>query len=222
MGIAENLHSIRSRIRAAAERARRDPADVRLVVVTKTRPVEAIEEVLQAGFFEIGENRVQEFLEKYAIIGSRARWHLIGNLQRNKAGKVVGKTALIHSIDSVKLAETVGRKATEIGIEQPVLLEVNVSGEESKRGFDPREIERQIGALCLTRGLEVKGLMTMAPLFHDPEAARPVFKALARLREGLQGMGYELPELSMGMTNDFEVAIEEGATIIRVGTAVFV
>ncbi|MCL5292058.1 MAG: YggS family pyridoxal phosphate-dependent enzyme [Actinobacteria bacterium] len=221
MSIPDNIRIIRERIGQAAERSGRRVDDVLFVVVTKNRPVEAITKVLSTGVRDIGENRVQEFLPKYYIIGDKATWHLVGNLQRNKVAKVVGRIALIHSVDSLKLAEEIGKRATGKEIKQKILLEVNVSGEKRKGGFSPGDLERCIDRIMSIEGISVEGLMTMAPLVEDAEEIRPVFRALARFRDKLRGMGYDMPHLSMGMTNDFEVAVEEGATIVRIGTAVF-
>lgn len=219
--IEERILSVKQRIADAAARAGRKAEDVKLVAVAKNRSVGEINEVLTSGVRDIGENRVQEFLPKYDAIGGRAIWHFVGTLQRNKVSKIVGKVALIHSVDSLKLAQEVGKRAEALGVEQEVLLEVNVSGEASKRGFEPEGVKSQIGHLCSIRGIVVRGLMTVAPLVDNAEEVRPVFAELARLKDDLDGMGFEMPHLSMGMTNDFEVAIEEGATIVRIGTAIF-
>ncbi|MCL4499589.1 MAG: YggS family pyridoxal phosphate-dependent enzyme, partial [Chloroflexi bacterium] len=163
MGIAENIRSLQDRIAAAAGRGGRRPEDVRLVVVTKTHPVEEILPVLEAGVRDLGENRVQEFLPKYDIIGLKANWHLIGSLQRNKVAKVVGKVALIHSVDSPELAGEIAKRAVERGIEQGVLLEVNVSGEASKHGFTGASLESGFASIWALEGIKVGGFMTMAP-----------------------------------------------------------
>lgn len=221
MGIAENIRSIEIRIERAATKSGRRAEDVRLVVVTKNQPVAAVNEVLDAGVRDLGENRVQELLAKHDVIDARATWHLIGTLQRKKVAKVVGKVALIHSVDSVALAEEIGRRAREAGVEQEILVQVSISGEETKMGLSPAELERDLDKIRAVPGLSVKGFMTMAPLVGEAEEARPVFAGLARLRHRFAEHKGDLPHLSMGMTNDFEVAVEEGATIVRVGTAVF-
>jgi len=222
--IAANLERVRTRIAQAAERAGRDPAEITLVAVSKTKPVEFAEMAYNCGVTDFGENRVQEALPKIASWHPQdVRWHLIGHLQSNKAGKVVGPFALVHSVDSLHLAQTLSRHAQEQGVEIPILLQVNVAGEASKEGMSPDEtpeLARQIVALP---ALRVEGLMTIAPLVSDPEEVRPVFRALRQLRERLRA---EVPasawaQLSMGMTDDYSVAIEEGATLVRVGRAIF-
>ncbi len=219
--IGENINSVKRRIGDAAVRVGRNPDEIKLVVVSKNRSVEDIAEVLKYGVRDIGENRVQEFLPKYDAIRDKAVWHFVGTLQRNKVSKVVGKVALVHSVDSLKLAEEIGKRATALGTEQEVLLEVNVSGESTKRGFEPKAVQSLMERLSSIRGIAVRGLMTVAPLVDNAEKVRPFFAELARLKTELAEKGYDLHHLSMGMTNDFEVAIEEGATIVRIGTAIF-
>ncbi len=222
--LAENIATVRRHIAEAAQKAGRDPAEVTLVAVSKTQPVELVEMAYTLGVTDFGENRVQEALPKIAHFHPPTlRWHLIGHLQSNKAGKVVEPFACIHSVDSLHLAQALNRHAREEGRRLPILLQVNVAGEVSKEGMAPDdtpELARQITALP---ALQVEGLMTIAPLVHDPEEVRPVFHALRRLRDRLRA---EIPtsawtHLSMGMTDDYSVAIEEGATIVRVGRAIF-
>lgn len=220
--IAERYGAIRRQVSDAADAAGRDPEDVTVVAVTKTVGIEDIRAALAAGVYDFGENRVQEFLGKYGLFPT-ARWHFIGSLQTNKVKDVVGKAFLIHSVDSPHLLSEVDRRATQAGVVQPVLLQVNVSGEQSKHGLDPADVREVLIGASGMDGVEVRGLMTMAPLGR-PEDARWVFRELRELRDSLREMplnGVELHELSMGMSNDFRVAVEEGATIVRVGRAIF-
>lgn len=223
--IADNLARLRERMESAARRAGRDPDSVRLVAVTKTQPIDVIRAAVACGLLDLGENRVQEALPKLdALVQAHVRWHLIGHLQRNKVKQVVGRFLLIHSVDSLRLAQELGRRAVEAGVVQRVLLEANVSGEASKYGYTPDGLRADLPALAAVEGIKIEGLMTMAPFEAKPDQTRPVFRALRALSEALAGRAGDtvaMGELSMGMTNDFEVAIEEGATLIRVGTAVF-
>lgn len=225
--IVQNLAAVRARIAAAASRARRSPDDVCLVAVSKTQPLAAIEAAYAAGQRDFGENRVEELWPKVKAAAERGlheiRWHLIGTIQSRKTGQAVGPFVLVHSIDRIKIAQRLSRDALAAGQVMPVLLEVNVSGEASKHGFTPESLLAEAGMLAAYAGIEVQGLMTMAPLEAEPEAARPVFGGLRRLRDVLAAaypaLGWQ--HLSMGMTNDFEVAVEEGATLVRVGSAIF-
>jgi len=224
--IAANLESVRQRMAAAAARAGRDPHDVLLVAVSKTHPMAMIEAAAAAGQKDFGENRLEELWPK--VEAARAArldvtWHFIGTIQSRKTEAAVGPWALIHSVDRAKIAERLSRDAAATGQVMPVLLEVNVSGEESKHGFAPADLLAAAPELAALPGIRIEGLMTMAPLVDDPEAARPVFRALRELRDELamRCPQAEWRHLSMGMTNDFEVAIEEGATIVRVGSAIF-
>ena len=224
--IAANLESVRQRMAAAAGRAGRDPHDVLLVAVSKTHPMAMIEAAAAAGQKDFGENRLEELWPK--VEAARAArldvtWHFIGTIQSRKTEAAVGPWALIHSVDRAKIAERLSRDAAATGQVMPVLLEVNVSGEESKHGFAPADLLAAAPELAALPGIRIEGLMTMAPLVDDPEAARPVFRALRELRDELamRCPQAEWRHLSMGMTNDFEVAIEEGATIVRVGSAIF-
>lgn len=218
MSIAENVQAVKARIAAACERAGRDAASVRLIAVSKTKPVSAMQEAYAAGCREFGENYVQEILEKEGQLPSDAHIHMIGHLQTNKVGKIVDKVAEIHAVDSLRLAREIEKQAAKRNLPPvKVLLEVNVAEEASKFGFSYDEIE---GALSELRAscphVEVLGLMTSAPLTEEPEENRKYFR---KLREAAERN--KLPELSMGMTGDFEVAVEEGATMVRVGTAIF-
>ena len=214
--IIERLSTVRARIASACERAGRDPAAVTLVAVTKTHPVELVREAIEAGLSDLGENRAQEFVPKAeaaAEQGLTPNWHFIGHLQRNKVRQVLPHAAVLHSVDSERLIAEIERRAT-----RPLrcYLEVNVSGEPSKGGVAPDALPSLLRAAADAANVEVAGLMTVAPLAPDPEQVRPVF---ARLRELARAHG--LAGLSMGMTDDYAVAIEEGATVVRVGRAIF-
>lgn len=223
MPIEENLRRVRERIERAAVRAGRDPSGVGLVVVSKGRTLAEIREVLAAGHRILGENRAQELREKMSTIPEEVEWHFVGHLQTNKVNMVVGKVRLIHSLDSLRLAEAVSSRACRLGTVQEVLLQVNVSGEPSKFGVAPEEARELLERLSVLPGLRVRGLMTIAPLRAEGEAARPYFRRLRELRDELREAfpGVDLDCLSMGMTQDYEVAVEEGADLVRVGTAVF-
>jgi PLP dependent protein len=220
--VGSRYEAVRRAVADAADCAGRSADEVTIVAVTKTVGIEDIRQAIAAGAEDFGENRVQEFLGKYGLFPD-VRWHFIGTLQTNKVKDVVGKTCLIHSVDSLKLLDTIDRKAGEIGVVQPVLLEVNVAGEASKHGFEPDELPDALLEASGSQNVRVKGLMTMAP-FARPEDVRWVFRELRELRDSLRESaldGVELDDLSMGMTNDFRVAVEEGATIVRVGRAIF-
>lgn len=219
-GIAARLAAVRDRITRAAERGGRDPSDVLLVIVTKDVPPDRIRDAIAAGATDLGENRAQELVRKLEAEAAAVRWHFIGSLQKNKVRAVTGRVALIHSIDSAGLAQVVGRRAAEAGSTQDVLVQVNVSGERTKGGVGPGSVDELVEAATEVPGLRVRGLMTIAP-GGDPEQARASFRALRDLRDELAGRYPGLIELSMGMTSDFEPAVEEGATIVRVGTAIF-
>lgn len=220
--LRERLEEVRRRIGEAAERCGRTAEDVELVAVTKTHAPEVVEEARACGQLVFGENRVQELLAKAAACSSHIRWHLIGHLQSNKIRKVLPVCEWIHGVDSTGLAAAMDRVAAEMGLFPRVLLEVNVAGEASKFGFSPEALERELPAILRMPRLQVGGLMTVAPAVAEPEDARPVFRALRELRDRLcSDNATPLPALSMGMTHDFEVAIEEGATMVRVGSALF-
>lgn len=219
MSVAERLARVHARIAAAAARAGRDAAEVTVVAVSKTFPPSLISEAVAAGVTDLGENRAQELKQKHAVLGDIARWHFVGNLQTNKVRHVVGIATLIHSVDRYGLAEAIARRARSIGVIQDVLIEVNVTGEPTKHGVEPARLAALAEAIGGLPGIAVKGLMTMAPLGADPQDARAAFKELARLRDELPGRGPL--ELSMGMSGDFEVAVEEGATLVRIGEAIF-
>lgn len=224
MSIQENLHEIRERMVAVALKAGRDPASVRLVAVSKTKPAELVDEAARAGQRLFGENYVQELVAKASAVAEPVEWHYIGALQSNKVRQIAGVVTMIHSVDRLSLAAEIDRQWGRLGRSCDVLVQVNVSGESSKSGTTT---EAAIGLVTAVSGfphLRVKGLMTMPPFFDDPEGARPYFRALRELagvidRQAIPGVA--MTELSMGMSGDFEVAIEEGATLVRVGTAIF-
>ena len=224
MSIAENLKTIQDRITAAAKRAGREPSSVRLVVVTKTVPVDRIREAVAAGAKILGENRVQEARDKIEQLGRVAHWHLIGTLQSNKAKYAVKLFDLIHSVNSLELAKEIDKQAAKIGKVQDVLIEVNIAGEQSKSGIVFNEALSLVREAAALKHISIKGLMTMPPFSDNPENSRPYFKKLRALasditKENIPGVS--MTELSMGMSGDFEVAAEEGATMVRVGTAIF-
>ena len=222
--LAENLAQVRSTIAAAARRAGRQPEEITLVAVSKTHPVELVKMAYNLGVTDFGENRVQEALTKISEFHPQGlRWHMIGHLQSNKAGRVASSFDCVQSVDSLHLAQVLHRHASEQGRRLPILLEVNIAGEESKSGLTADEVPTVARQIATLASLEVQGLMTVAPLANDPEQVRPVFRALRGLRDRLQ---QEIPacswlHLSMGMTDDYSVAIEEGATIVRIGRAIF-
>jgi len=220
--IRRNLEETRRRMALAAERSGRAPDEIRLVAVTKTVGTEEARALWELGQRDLGENRPQELLRKQqALEDIDVRWHMIGHLQRNKVNKLAGRIALLHSLDSLRLAEALERAAARIGKPVDALLQVNVSGEATKGGFAPDELEEILQALTRLEHVRPCGLMTMAPLVEDPEQTRPVFRALREIRDRHREKVPGLVHLSMGMTQDFEVAIEEGADLVRIGTALF-
>ncbi len=223
--IAQRVHTILTKIRLAEERAGRPAGSVRLVAVTKTVKVEDIAEGVGAGLSILGENRVQDALGKIpSFTQAPVQWHFIGQLQRRKVRSVIGSFELIHSVDTVDLAHEIDRRAGEAGRRQNVLLEVNIGGEPTKAGFHPDDIVHSIARLAQLPHMCIKGLMTIPPPTADPDSARPYFRKLHDLARQLAALALptvSMDELSMGMSNDYEVAIEEGATLVRVGTAIF-
>lgn len=217
-----NLRGVEERIKAACERARRDRSEIEIVAVSKTHPPETVREAASLGVGIFGENKVQEARAKIPECGNGLRWDFIGHLQTNKAREAVHYFDVIHSVDSLRLAEALSKEAALAGKNQRVLLEVNVSGEKSKFGIPPEDLTGVLGSVNALPHLTVEGLMTMAPFSDDPEKARPHFRRLRELRaQAATRTGIPLPQLSMGMTDDFEVAVEEGATLVRIGTAIF-
>ena len=224
MSVAENLKTIRERVDAACERAGRRPEEVALIAVSKTKPLSMLQEAYEAGARDFGENKVQEILEKYPEMPEDARFHMIGHLQTNKVEQVVGKAVLIHSVDSLHLAEKIEQEAAKRDLTADILLEVNVAREESKFGLMLEEVIPLLEEVKNLPHVRVRGLMTIAPNVENPEENRKHFKKLYQLYVDIKSKNIDngtMSVLSMGMTGDFEVAVEEGATMIRVGTGIF-
>ena len=222
--IRENFLRMQDRITAAAERAGRDVQSVQIVAVSKTKPVSLILEAIDAGVTDIGENRVQEAMGKYDQVDRPAKWHLVGHLQRNKVRQALPIFDLIHSVDSLRLLAEINQRSVQLDCQTEVLVQVNTSGEPSKYGLAPDAVSDFIAKALDYAHVRIKGLMTIGAFLPDPEAVRPSFVLLRTLQEkiGEQRLeGVEMEYLSMGMTNDFEVAIEEGANLVRIGTAIF-
>ena len=222
--LEENLREIERKIQEACKRANRAREDIVLIAVSKTKPVSMLKEVYDLGIRDFGENKVQELSEKYPQMPSDTTWHLIGHLQRNKVKQIIDKVDLIHSVDSIRLAEAIEREAAKKDIIVNILLEVNVAEEESKFGFKVDEVLSAVEQIATFPHVRIKGLMTIAPFVENPEENRSVFAYLQKLsvdiaRKNIDNVSVNI--LSMGMTNDYEVAIEEGATVIRVGTGIF-
>lgn len=221
MSLSERISEVKTRLQAACQRSGRTPTTVSLIAVTKYVPLETVEHVLQEGLSQIGENRWQDAQEKWETIGSRATWHFIGHLQTNKVRDVIGKFDYIHSLDRLSLAEEIQKKAMTLGIQVKCFIQLNVSGEESKYGLAPNELDNFAKSICGMSQLKIVGLMTMAPHSEDADLIRSVFRQLRMERDRLNEQrifAYDIPHLSMGMSNDYEIAIEEGATWIRLGS----
>lgn len=224
MAIADNLTHILAKIAAAARRAGRDPASVRLVAVSKTIPAEAVEDAARAGQRLFGENYVQEFTAKAREVREPVEWHFIGHLQSNKVKYLAGLVTCIHSVDRLSLAEEIDRQWAKRDAVCDILVQVNIADEETKSGTSASELTDLVAAMATLPHVRVRGLMTMPPFFDDPEEARPYFRELRRLADAVAAEnipGISMTELSMGMSGDFEAAVEEGATLVRIGTALF-
>lgn len=222
--INENLEIVEKRISEACERAKRDRSEVTLIAVSKTKPISMIEEVMDTGIIEFGENKVQELSDKYEQLPKNLHWHLIGHLQRNKVKYIIDKACLIHSVDSLRLAETISQEAVKKDVRASILIEVNVAQEESKFGVSVEDTLSLIEEISKLPNISIKGLMTIAPFVEDAEENREVFKKLKQLAVDIKTKNIDnvnMNVLSMGMTGDYEVAIEEGATLVRVGTGIF-
>jgi hypothetical protein len=219
--IRERLAAVRQRIAAAAARSGRPAAAVTLVAVSKTMSAATVREAVEAGVTILGENRVQETADKIGQVPGVAEWHLIGHLQTNKAKTAARLFECVHSLDSIRLAQALDQAAAEIGKRMRCLLQVNVGEEEQKSGAAAAEVRSLLDEALRLPSLKIEGLMAIPPFLSDPEEVRPFFRRLRELRDALVGEGAVLPHLSMGMTHDFEVAIEEGATLVRIGTAIF-
>ena len=222
MSLTENLDSIQQRIRAACDRAGRNPESVTLLAVTKGQPPEVVNEAGKLGLAFFGENKIQEAKAKIPLCSGKLRWHFIGHLQTNKCRDAVELFGLIQSVDSLHVAQEISKRAEQAGKTMPILLEVNLAGEASKFGYRPDTLEAELNQINSLSRMEIHGLMTVPPWTSNAENVRPVFRQLRELKERAeQVLGAPLPHLSMGMSGDFEVAIEEGATIVRIGTALF-
>ena len=225
--IKKNLEKINEKIKKAALKANRSPEDIKLVAVTKTATVEQIKEAISAGVKTIGENKVQEAKGKYQVLSADIadiEWHLVGHLQTNKVKYAIEVFDLIHSVDSIKLAEEIDKRSLQFGIMTNILVEVNVSGEETKYGIKPEEVEPFLKEISEFSRIKVRGLMTIAPIAEDKEEVRPYFRKLRELSEKIENKNIKnvkMDYLSMGMTDDFEVAIEEGANMVRIGRGIF-
>jgi len=224
MSVRDNLERVCERIQRAAIKAGRDPAGITIVAVTKTFGPEMILEAIEAGITDIGENRIQEFLKKAEAVNVPCRWHLVGHLQTNKVNKAVGRFTLIHSVDSLKLAERLSLSSEQRGLVTDILLEINTSGEESKYGFQPVETVDACGRIAAFPGVRVRGLMTVGPWVTDQAVVAASFERLVGLKEEVQQSRSDnitMEHLSMGMTDDFEIAVELGSTIVRLGRVLF-
>jgi PLP dependent protein len=220
--IAANLTRVEERIAEAAQKCGRSPDDIELVAVSKTHEAEKVQAAAEAGQMVFGESRVQEARAKIPLLPSRLRWHFIGHLQKNKIRHALPLFELFHGIDSLALAQDMQRIAEEDGMRPRILLEINLAGEASKHGFSPEALRRDLEATLSLGRLTIEGLMTIPPLAPEAEAARPYFVALRKLRDQLEAeFNLRLPQLSMGMSGDYAMAVEEGATLVRVGTAIF-
>ncbi len=222
--IKENVAEVEARIQAACERAGRRREEVTLIAVSKTKPVRDIYEVMETGIKDFGENKVQEMCDKMEMIQQPLNWHMIGHLQRNKVKYIVDKATLIHSVDSLRLAQQISQEAQKKSVESNILIEVNVAEEESKFGLSTAEVIQMVEEISKLPSVHIKGLMTVAPFTDNPEENRPYFRNLKQLAVDIAEKNIDnvtMSVLSMGMTGDYEVAIEEGATMVRVGTGIF-
>jgi pyridoxal phosphate enzyme (YggS family) len=222
MDLAGNVNRVKQRIEAACARCQRDPASVTLLAVTKGQPPDLVDQAAQYGLMLLGENKVQEAKAKIPLCSDRLRWHMIGHLQTNKVRDAVDLFEMIQSVDSLHLAEEINKRAEQAGKIMPILLEANIVGEANKFGYKPKQLLADVGVINSLPRLELRGLMSIPPWTPIPERVRPVFQKLRELKaECEQSLNAPLPCLSMGMSGDFEVAIEEGATLVRIGTALF-
>lgn len=222
--IKDNLKEVEEKICRACERSGRDRSEVTLIAVSKTKPVEMLEACMECGISVFGENKVQELCDKYDVLPKDLHWHMIGHLQRNKVKYITDKVDLIHSVDSLRLAEAISEDAVKKGIQVNILVEVNVAEETSKFGLKVKETEGLIRSIAQLPNIHIQGLMTIAPYTENPEDNRPVFRTLKQLSVDIERKNIDnvsMSVLSMGMTGDYEVAIEEGATYVRVGTGIF-
>lgn len=224
MSIKQNLEAIQEKINTACEKSGRNPDEVTILAVTKTRSAEEINEVINAGIVNVGENRVQELTAKYDLVSKDARWHLIGHLQKNKVKYIADKVCMIHSVDTIALAEEIDRRCKKINKIMDILIEVNISGEESKSGISPDSVYDFAEKAKELENIKIRGLMTMAPKFAPENELHDIFSSLAKLSESIKQKNYEhlnMDFLSMGMSGDYEIAVCEGSNIVRIGTALF-
>ena len=222
--VAENLIQVQKNIEEACKKVNRDPDEVTLIAVSKTKPMDMLKEAYEAGARVFGENKVQEIVDKYDQMPSDVKWHLIGHLQRNKVKYIVDKVAMIHSVDSLRLAETIEKEAEKKNVVVPILIEVNVAEEESKFGLKPEEVLPFIEQIADFSHIQIKGLMTIAPYVENAEENREIFRELKKLSVDIAAKNINnvtMSVLSMGMTGDYMVAVQEGATMVRVGTGIF-
>ena len=222
--VTESLKEVEKKVEEACKRAGRERSEVTLIAVSKTKPVEMLQEVYDTGVRDFGENKVQEMMDKYEVMPKDIHWHMIGHLQRNKVKQVVGRVKRIHSVDSIRLAKQIQLESEKRNITSDILIEVNMAKEESKYGFMPEEVEEAIREISTYPNVKIHGLMTIAPNVSNPEENRVHFRNLHKLLVDINGKNIDninMNELSMGMTGDYEVAIEEGATYVRVGTGIF-
>ncbi|MCI9231578.1 MAG: YggS family pyridoxal phosphate-dependent enzyme [Lachnospiraceae bacterium] len=222
--VRENMEDVKERIRVACGRAGRPQSDVTLIAVSKTKPLEFVREAYEAGARDFGENKVQDLLDRIDALPSDIRWHMIGHLQRNKVKYIIGKVAMIHSVDSLRLAEEISRESVKHQVDTDILIEVNVAGEESKFGVSVEEAPRLAEEISRMPAVHVRGLMTIAPFVENAEENRQYFRKLKQLSVDIERKNIDnvnMTALSMGMTGDYSVAIEEGATCVRVGTGIF-
>lgn len=222
--VAENLAQVQKNINESCTKINRDPNEVTLIAVSKTKPVEMLKEAYDAGARVFGENKVQEIVDKYDQMPSDVKWHMIGHLQRNKVKYIVDKVAMIHSVDSLRLAETIEKEAAKKAVIVPILIEVNVAQEESKFGLKPEEVLPLIEQIADFSHIRIKGLMTIAPYVDNAEENREIFRELKKLSVDIAAKNINnvnMSVLSMGMTGDYMVAVQEGATMVRVGTGIF-
>ena len=224
LNIERNLCQVNNNISKACKRANRNTDDIILCAVSKTKPLSDIETALSCGQHIFGENYVQELTSKYDVLGDKAEWHMIGHLQRNKVKYIIGKVSLIHSVDSIQLAETIEKESAKRDLVTDILLEVNIAGEDSKFGFTPESTPDAVVVISHYPHVRIRGLMTSAPYTEDPESNRLYFRDLRKLFDGIGRLNIpnvSMDILSMGMTGDYEVAVEEGSTMVRVGTGIF-
>lgn len=222
--LKENLNAVEAQIQRACETAGRSRQEVTLIAVSKTKPVEMLKEIYDAGIRDFGENKVQELTEKYEVMPEDMKWHMIGHLQRNKVKYIVDKVELIHSVDSLRLAQEISKEAVKKDVTVSILIEVNIAGEETKFGLSKEEVCTLVEEAAKLPNIRIKGLMTVAPPVADPEENRPFFRKIKELSVDITNKNIDnvtMEILSMGMTNDYMVAIEEGATMVRVGTGIF-